>query len=197
VSDDELRRLLSSLKVPAASDAARERARYRSALVLGIAEAAPKATPAELFWKLTAGALAIALTCVLAWMVFLRSLTTHEDVATDQKILEQMQALFPRQVDAIVEDNGKIDLSVAQSPEVGTDQPIVVVFQRQGRLIRVLSYSGHKFSLPLDGREHHFEILATSEGGVILEENAEAWLVAGSPKIAGYSVRAQTLEASL
>ncbi len=106
-----------------------------------------------------------------------------------KKSSSRCRCFFPRQVNAIVEDNGKVDLSVTQSPELGSDQPIVVLFQRHGQTIRVLSYSGHKFSLPLDGRERHFEILATSEGGVILEEDDQAWLLAGNPKIAGYSVR--------
>ena len=45
-----------------------------------------------------------------------------------------MQALFPRQVNAVVVNNGKVDLSVTQSPAVGSDQPIVVVFRRDDEI---------------------------------------------------------------
>ncbi len=197
MTENELRRVLSGLKIPAASTTARERARYRATLALGRPVAAPNSERAVWFWRWMAGALAVALAGALAWQARTRPAAPREDMAADQKILEQMQALFPRQVNAVVEDNGKVDLSVAQSPEVGSDQPIVVLFQRHGQMIRVLSYSGHKFCLPLDGREHCFEILAAAAGGVILEEDDRAWLTAGAPEIAGYSVRAQTLEASL
>ena len=197
MTENELRRILSGLKIPTASNIARERARHRAALALGRTETAPNSERAVWFWRLTAGALAVALTGVLTWQAWLRPDAPREDTAADQKILKQMQALFPRQVNAVVDDNGKVDLSVAQSPEVGSDQPIVVLFQRHGKMIRVLSYSGHKFCLPLDGHEHCFEILAAAAGGVILEEDDRAWLTAGAPEIAGYSVRAQTLEASL
>jgi hypothetical protein len=197
VNDDELRRVLSGLRIPSVSDAARARARHRSVLALGRTEAEPTVKPSELLWKWTAGALALALAFVLAWQFFSRPPVLRENIVADQKFLQQLQALFPRQVNAVVEDNGKVDLSVAQSPEVGSDQPIVILFRRQGQLIRVLSYSGHEFSLPLDGHEHRFEILATASGAVIIEEDNKAWLAASKPEIAGYSVRAQTLEASL
>ena len=197
MNDDELQRHLSHLQIPAIPDAARERARFRAALALNRTEAPPGAENAVVFWRWTTGVLAVALAGALAWQMWTRPTSSREDVAADQKVLQQMQALFPRQVNAVVVDNGKVDLSVTQSPAVGSDQPIVVVFRHDDRIIRVLSYSGHHVCLPLGGREHCFEILATTNGGVILEEADKAWLAATKPEIAGFSVQAQTLEASL
>jgi hypothetical protein len=197
VNDDELQRHLSHLKTPEVSDTARERARFRATLALNRAEVAQGAERAVVFWRWTTGVLAIALAGALTWQMWARPASPREDIAADQKVLEQMQALFPRQVNAVVVDNGKVDLSVTQSPAVGSDQPIVIVFRRDDKIIRVLSYSGHRVCLSLGGRDHCFEILATASGGIILEEADKAWLAASKPEIAGFSVRAQTLEASL
>jgi len=196
VSDNELRRCLDGLSVPTASGAARERARHRAALALGRDEAGAD-TPRNWFMWQWAGALAVTVAFVLVWHVRTRTPAPGEDVAVDQKILQQMQALFPRQVNAVIEDNGNVSLAIAKSPEVGSDQPVVVLFRQNGRTIRVLSYSGHKVCLPLGGEERCFEILATVAGGVIIEGADKAWLASGKPEIAGYSVQAQTLEASL
>ena len=197
MNEDELQQHLSHLKTPEVSEAARGRARFRATLALNRAEIASNAERAVVFWRWATGVLAIALAGALAWQMGSRPALPSEDIAADQKVLEQMQALFPRQVNAVVTDNGKVDLSVTQSPAVGSDQPIVIVFRRDDKIIRVLSYSGHRVCLPLGGREHCFEILATPSGGIILEEADKAWLTASKPEIAGFSVRAQTLEASL
>jgi hypothetical protein len=197
VNDDELQRHLSHLQIPTVTNAARERARFRAALALNRAEVAPTAERAVVFWRWTTGMLAIALAVALTWQMWPHPSSSREDVAADQKVLQQMQALFPHQVNAVVVENGKVDLSVTQSPAVGSDQPIVIVFRRDDKIIRVLSYSGHHVCLPLGGREHCFEILATTNGGVILEEADNAWLAANKPEIAGFSVQAQSLEAPL
>jgi len=196
VNDNELRRRLHGLRVPMASVAARERARHRAARALGRDTTGTDAPGNRFTWQ-WAGALAVLVAFVLVWHVRPRTSTPEEDVATDQRILQQMQTLFPRQVNAVVEDNGRVSLAIAQSPEVGSDQPVVVLFRQNGRTIRVLSYSGHKVCLPLGGEERCFEILATAAGGVIIEGADKVWLASGKPEIAGYSVQAQTLEASL
>jgi hypothetical protein len=115
----------------------------------------------------------------------------------DREVLHQVEKLFPNQINAVVEENGKVDLLIAQSPMMGFDQPVLLVFKRGRDSIRVLSYSGHHVCLMLDKTENCFEILATPTGGIILESDDKVWLASEHPKVAGYSVRAQTLEASL
>jgi hypothetical protein len=80
---------------------------------------------------------------------------------------------------------------------VGSDQPVLVVFKQGQDTIRVLSYSGHRVCLMLGKTENCFDILATPTGGVILEGENKVWLASEHPEVAGYSLRAQTLEASL
>lgn len=120
-----------------------------------------------------------------------------ENLANDREVLRQMEQLFPNQIDAVVQRNGKTDLALADSPGVGGAQPLVVVFQRGKESIRVLSYSGHRVCLDLGGKTSCFDLLETPNGGVILEGTDRAWIASQHPVVQGYSVRAQTLEASL
>src|SRR6202044_1999941 len=108
-----------------------------------------------------------------------------ENLANDREILRQMEKLFPNQVNAVVEENGKVDLSVAQSPVVGADQPVLVVFNQGRETIRLLSYSGHRVCLMLGKNRNCFEILATPTGGIILEGEDRVWLASEHPHIAG------------
>lgn len=120
-----------------------------------------------------------------------------ENLANDREVLRQMEQLFPNQIDAVVQRNGKTDLTLADSPGVGGAQPLVVVFQRGKESIRVLSYSGHRVCLDLGGKANCFDLLETPNGGVILEGADRAWIASQHPVVQGYSVRAQSLEASL
>jgi hypothetical protein len=120
-----------------------------------------------------------------------------ENLANDREILDQMEKLFPGQVEAVVQKNGKTELSIAQTPVVGYNQPLVVVFQRGTESIRVLSYSGHQVCIDLGATHNCFDILETPSGGVILEGQDQVWLASQHPVVNGYAVRAQSLEASL
>lgn len=137
-----------------------------------------------------------ALASALAF-VYIQTSSKAEDVAGDRLILRQMQQLFPNQVDAVVVENGKVELSIAQSPTVGSDQPVVVVFKRGEDSIKVLSYSGHRICVALGGERNCFDILATPTGGVILEAADQVWLSSNHPVVAGYVVHAETLGARL
>jgi hypothetical protein len=198
MNDDDLRQHLRKLVVPEASESAQARARHRVLIAFQQSGSLPTEEPA---WKgfvwLWRGAIALAFVIALLPFLFLKHHATRENLANDREVLQQMQKLFPDQVNAVVEENGKVDLSIAQSPVVGSDQPVLVVFKRGQESIRVLSYSGHRVCLMLGKTQNCFEILATPAGGVILEGEDKVWLASEHPEVAGYSVRAQSLEASL
>jgi hypothetical protein len=198
MNDVRLREILNRLPIPVPSDSARARARHRALLALqlpGPGEPAQNEASGSL-WSWRYVLVIAALVSVLA-LVSLRTSSKAEDVAGDRQILRQMQQLFPNQVDAVVVENGKVELSIAQNPTVGSDQPVVVVFKRGEDSIKVLSYSGHRICLALGGEHNCFDILATPAGGVILEAENQVWLSSNHPVVAGYSVRAQILGASL
>jgi hypothetical protein len=198
MNDDDLRQQLYKLRVPEPSESARARARHRALLAFqqrGSMRSEESAWKGFIWrWR---GAIALALIVGFLPFLFLKHHHASENLANDRQILQQMEKLFPNQVNAVVEENGKVDLSIAQSPVVGSDQPVLLVFKRGQESIRVLSYSGHRVCLMLGKRENCFEILATPTGGIILEAEDKVWLASEHPEVAGYSVRAQSLEASL
>ncbi len=198
MNDDDLQRRLRQLQVPEASDSATARARHRALIAFqqgGSAQLEERALRGFV-WRWY-GAVALAFALAVLPFLFLKHSAAPENLANDREMLEQVGKLFPNQVNAVVEENGKVDLSIAQSPVVGSDQPVLLVFKRGSKSIRVLSYSGHRVCLMLGKTESCFEILATPAGGIILEGEDKVWLASEHPHIAGYSLRAQSLEASL
>jgi hypothetical protein len=214
MNDDELRQNLHRLRVPKVSESARARARYRSLIAFQQGGFRP---PEKSAWKgffLRWGG-AVALVVVISslyhflfqpcpapenladYVIIQQHRPVPENVANDREILRQMEMLFPGQVGAVVQKNGKTELAIAQAPLVGSDQRLVVVFQRGQESIRVLSYSGHRVCIDLGKTHNCFDILETPGGGVILEGQDQVWLAAQHPVVNGYAVRAQALEASL
>jgi hypothetical protein len=201
MKEDFLRRHLNKWPVSTVSKAARSRARHRSLLAFQQARSFSSELPEgqRVFtWKWVGWAALIVsaavITIFLAWPQ-----PTQENLASDRKMLRQMEALFPQQLDSVVEENGKINLSVNSTAMVGSDQPIVVVFRKNEQSIRVLSYSGHQVCVLL-GKEHRcFDILATPSGGVLLVTNDQILNAQGQGRsvVAGYTVQALALEASL
>jgi hypothetical protein len=198
MKDDELRQNLRKLRVPKASESARERTRHRSLIAFQqrASTASNSSGQVGFIWRWGGAAFLAVVLCGLSY-VLLQHRPVPENLANDREILRQMEMLFPGQVDAVVQKNGKTDLAIAQAPVVGFDQPLVVIFQRGQESIRVLSYSGHRVCLDLGNSRTCFDILETPNGGVILEGENKVWLASQHPVVNGYAVRAQTLEASL
>jgi hypothetical protein len=214
MKDDELRQNLQRLRVPEASASARARARHRALIAF---EQGGFKSPEESVWRkfvLNWGG-AMALLVIMGslsyfllqprpvpenfsgWAIVQQHRSVPENLSNDRKILRQMEVLFPGEVDAVVQKNGKTDLSIAQAPVLGSDQPLVVLFQRGQESIRVLSYSGHRVCIDLGATHNCFDILETPDGGVILESVNKVWLASQHPVVDGYVVRAQTLASSL
>jgi hypothetical protein len=198
MKDGELRQSLHKLRVPEASESARARARHRALIAF---QQGGSRRPEESDWRgfvwRWRGVVALAFVTGLLPFLFLKHRAASENLANDREFLRQVEKLFPNQVNAVVEKDGKVDLSIAQSPVVGSDQPVLVMFTQGRDTIRILSYSGHRVCLMLGKTQNCFEILATPTGGIILEGEDKVWLASEHPEVAGYSVRAQTLEASL
>ncbi len=194
MNDDELQQRLHKLTTPEPSEAARERARHRALIAFQQTGSVQPDNSTWLGFRWN-WRYAVALMLILGTLPFLffRHPHSSENLANDRQILQQTEKLFPNQVNAVVEQNGKIDLSIAESPVVGSDQPVLLLFKRGHETIRVLSYSGHRVCLMLGKTQNCFEILATPAGGVILESEDQVWLASEHPKVAGYSLRAQTL----
>ncbi|HEY0257302.1 MAG TPA: hypothetical protein VGC39_07660 [Candidatus Methylacidiphilales bacterium] len=198
MNDDELRQRLRQLRIPEASESAQGRARHRALIAFeqGGSLTANGGARRGFGWR-WAGVAALALILSLLPFFLLKRPAPPENLANDRDVLQQVQKLFPNQVNAVVERNGNVDLSITQDAMVGSDQPVLLVFRKGRESIRVLSYSGHRVCLMLGQTQSCFEILATPTGGVILEGEDKAWLASEHPHVAGYSIRAQTLGAAL
>ncbi len=197
MNDNDLRRHLRELTVPGTSESTRARARHRALTAFQAGSSVPPDQSERNYFDWSwcvALVLALAVT-LLPFVLFPRQ--GPENVADDRQVLQQMEKLFPRQINAVVEENGKVDLSIAQAPVVGADQPVLVVFKQGADTIHVLSYSGHRVCLMLGNQQSCFEVLATPSGNVILEGENKVWLASEHPEIAGYAVRAQTWTKSL
>jgi len=198
MNDGQLRQRLSELRVPLATESARARAKHRALIALRPGDApAPAVTDKSTLWKWIGVSAALCACVVVLIAMIHRPQAPTENLVGDRQFLRQIEMLFPGQVDAVVEQNGHVDLSIAQSSLVGSQQPVLMVFRKDSSSIRVLSFSGHRVCVLL-GKEHRcFDVLATTNGGVILESDDNVWVTSHPVIVAGYSVQAQTLEASL
>jgi hypothetical protein len=86
--------------------------------------------------------------------------------------------------------------SIAAAPTaapLADSQPLVVQLRRGAERLRVLSYSGRRVCLDLDGSRVCFDVLATADGGVLLAGTDFLWSPAHPVRVAGYEIRARSL----
>lgn len=127
---------------------------------------------------------------------------TPSPMAAESALLSQMEALFGSGLDAVIELPGTapdIHLRVdATTTQPSLAQPVFIQFQRAGRhATRVLSYSGRKICVVLEGRRTSFEPLMTGRGAVILNGESFYW-TSSKPlnEVDGYRVTACPLPRS-
>jgi hypothetical protein len=191
MNDELLKKRLAELKVPEPEENARERTLHRALLAL---KNAPEEVPevrSHFFWRWAAAAGACAAVALMAaWMV---TRPVGEDLLAWQRTLREVEALFPGQVNAVIERDGAVDLELSDQDAGGTSQPVVVEFVRGADVLRVLSYSGRKVCVDLGGAKACFEPLVTAEGRVILAGEDFLWSSEHPVSRAGYRVEARFL----
>jgi hypothetical protein len=196
MNDQSLKRILRGLEIPEPDDAARERALHRAVVALKNADTAGSSRdlrPPRLFLRrpLTfCGAMGAA-----ALLVFLTVPRPRHDAspATAQTLLEQMEIVFPGQLDAVIERDGKVEVALAAQPSAPSAQPLLLTFVRGSRAFRVLSYSGRRVCVEMDGGRICFDALLTGDGSVILSGDHFLWTNQNPAPLAGYQVEAAVL----
>ncbi|MDD5348673.1 MAG: hypothetical protein PHQ12_00550 [Chthoniobacteraceae bacterium] len=205
MNDKTLWETLRRLPVPPPDAAARDRARERAEIAFvnrasrserGRGEAG--ANPWRLAWSAFSRAEAIGVAClaIVAMVCSAKYLAGRGERGPDSRLLAEMEALFPGQLDGVISSGSSVHLALAPEwvrsgrPSL---QPLAVTFQRGRQIVRVLGYSGRKVCVNLGGRERCLEPLVTGEGRVILEGENFLWSTAHPVLVAGYRVEARTL----
>jgi hypothetical protein len=198
MDDKELRDQLRKLSIPEPSDTARERARHRALLAFQNGGAENKASDRPWIRTLAwcSGTTAVTL---LAAILFLRSTPKVEidSLAKDRETLKQTEVLFPGQLNALIERDGKIRIELADRPSSPNDQPILIQFKQNGRSFRVLSYSGRRVCVEVNGKSVCFEALVTGDSTVILSGDNFVWNSQNPTALSGYRVEARVLASTL
>lgn len=196
MNDESLKRTLEKLRVPAPDDSAAARARHRAMTAFENRETITERKPAAWRW-FAAGAAAAACACALLialWPHREPERTASSDRA-DVKLLAEMEALFPGQLDAVIANGGEISIRLAPERGAATPQRLAITLSRGANTVRVLGYSGRKICLDLDGKRECFEPLLNAENQIILAGENFVWSRENPSALAGYRIAAKALTA--
>lgn len=190
MNNERLNELLLSVAAPPVDPAVQEKACHRATLAFRsrLAEPASGRT-----WGLFArlACFAFAAVALLGFAVW------HYNSSAkfpDSRLLAEMEALFPGQLNGVIASGGEVHLDVAaQAAPFPTFQPLAVTLRRGRHVVKVLGYSGRKVCVNLDGRPRCLEPLATPNGQVIVEGDDFLWSKARPVRVAGYRVEAHSL----
>lgn len=196
MKEQELKTLLAALTPPTADEATRGRALHRATLALAGAGDAPREADNVFEKRVSYRWAALCVVMLIAGLVMVGPLRLMRDAepGADLRTLAQVEELFPGQLNAVIEGDGEMRLDLARwTAPSSTDQPVVVELERGGNRLRVLSYSGRSVTMELKGRRVTFDVLVTSDGGVVLAGDDFAWSSTERGSLAGYRVHARSL----
>ena len=193
MNERELKKHLAGLTLPKVNETRRDQALHRATVALAQLEASA-VDESYLRHRWTAGlACATGAALVSAFLMVVRPAPTEG--SADLSTLAQVEALFPGQLNAVIERDGEVRLDLAgQASAVASEQPVLVQLERGGKRLRVLSYSGRSITLELKDERVTFEALVTSDGHVVLSGPDFVWSSAQPGLLAGYQVKARTLD---
>lgn len=179
------------LSVPPEDPAARDRALAHALTALG--NRASDEAPDDFFqyWLRLFVLPALALVMMLAWAMWPGG--TADDAITDLQVLNEVAELFPDTLDAVVEQNGRVDVQLTGREVPASEQPLVVVLRKGREVLRVLSYSGREVCLSLSGRKVCVEVLMDDDGQVIIAGENFLWSEQNPLLLDGYRVEARSL----
>ena len=197
MDDQTLHNLLGKLSVPLLEDVAREKARHRAEIAFANRVAAFVPAQERARWMRKALILGfVGIGVVLICLTALQRTRSAGEPFAERKLLAEMEALFPGQLDGVISSEGNVSLDLApkaSDSKSGASQPLALTLQRGRQIVRVLGYSGRKVCVNIGGRKRCLEPLVTGEGKVIVEGDDFLWTDARPIKVAGYKLEARTL----
>ena len=197
MNDQSLHNLLGKLVAPPLEDAAREKARHGAEIAFANRSAVSLPIKKGARWMNRALALGlVGVGVVLICLSWAQRTRPAGESFSEGKLLAEMEALFPGQLDGVIRSGGNVSLdlaSTASDVKGFPSQPLAMTLQRGKQIVRVLGYSGRKVCVNLGGRKRCLEPLVTGEGKVIVEGEDFLWTNAHPTQVAGYRLEARTL----
>lgn len=184
-----------SLAIPPEDPVARERALQHA--LMALRNRASDEAPGDFFqhWLKVFVLPAMALVLMLAWAMWPGGAT--DEATADLQVLNEVAELFPNTLDAVVEQDGRVDVQLTGNEVPASEQPLVVVLRKGREVLRVLSYSGREVCLNLSGRKVCVEVLTDDEGQVIIAGDNYLWSEQNPYLLNGYHVEARSLGVTL
>lgn len=191
-----LKERLKRLDVPMPDTTVRERTLHRSLIAFRHAwkteEVHERTGNLPVFWRWAAAVSVIGTASMALWLGG-QSVFPKDALAKWGKTIRQMEILFPGQLNAVIEHDGDVELDLTAEPAMPSEQPVMVEISRGAHVLRVLSYSGRRVRVNLDGKNTCFEALVTGDGNVILTGDDFLWISRNLMPRAGYRVEAHSL----
>lgn len=208
MSDLDLRTALSALRAPAPSEAVSARALHRATIALAANCSTPaprhRFTLSTSFLRTFGSVAAACLLLALGIWSTRPSLAPNTDQAlaapfASREFLAELQALFPGQLNALIDRDGTLSLDLADAsslPPASADQAVIIELNRAGLRLRVLAYSGRAVRLDLGGVTLGLDPLITSDGDILLAGDNFVWSSAhptASAALPGWHIAARPL----
>ena len=115
----------------------------------------------------------------------------------DRKLLSEMRGVFGASLQAVVEGKGAPSVVVSEGASSGDGFPVLVELQPGRQKFKVLSFSGQKVPLTLNGKTLEFEVYLTGEGKLILVTDNGAFSVDKEADINSFKVKGRALGGTL
>lgn len=195
MTDDDLKRKLRTLEVPAPGEAARARAWHRARLAFASSErgrTTSQTVESPARWALFRWAVPTLAAAIWA-AIWLFALPPRGTAIAWNRVLQEMETVFPNRLNAVIERDGAFEVELSQDNAAAPGQPIMMEFRRGSHALRVLGFSGRRVCVDLDGVKACFEPLVTGEGTVILSGENFLWSPEHPSAPDGFKVQARAL----
>ncbi len=196
MNDVELNQLLKSAKVPERSDGHWTEFPNR----VGAALRASRASQTEQhpFWPRLAWGLSLAGACVLIGFVIghwrgTQTAPVAQNFLQSEKLIREVRALFPNQVQAVILDKDGIQLVLAEKPNVPDSPAIYLNICGPDGCRQIITSSGQQ--IRLNGEV--CDVLADARGNIILAGSRLVWSSEShATRVGGYRIEARAMGAS-
>ncbi|MEO7298744.1 MAG: hypothetical protein ABI042_09235 [Verrucomicrobiota bacterium] len=115
---------------------------------------------------------------------------TEEQLAAARKYLQNVEALFPNQVRAIVFENGEARLLLSEKADVPSSPPLFVKICSGENCRNIVTFSGQK----IQANGQTFEVLSDHRGQILLVGNNSVWSSADPVQKNNRLIQAQPLQ---